>query len=560
MNVPPPAQGMTPQQYYSFLTQQGIPGWAAYDAVTANFGTPEQAQAKYNEDVQKSQEPSTGYQIGQVAGVVGGSLVGREILTGGENVRGWFKVKQPDGTVQDVEVPAVQTNETGQPLPVATENNPLIASKPTIVGTSKDGGALMSDGSTIAADGTITTTDGTKILDNGSVIEANETTGSNYSDYLQYAGYALAAYNVYKALSDKNASDKDKAIASTQAGLGAAQTYNASVGGSYGGYLAVAQGAIGAYQAGTMKNASDEQKTRAVAHQIGMAVANYYTFGLAGLADSFARSQWGGTMSKVDKWMWEDKYGKYLAGTAGLTAMSKLWTSDKWKTEGNRLRKLQEQGVEIPEGFSLPTILPRGRTKDELVRKDLPEDFVGFSPEGEWVNNKFARSRDVKDLKGTDIVGYSAWFEKYGNDWMKLKPEQREQIAQTALSNNAVKEHSGTIDIQWSPQLEEQINKISPLGVGTGPEANKMGKYKPGQNIETLASAAGKPTPSTAIAKQPTSQQPGTSSNQQSATQNLQSLTQPPRMSTAIQGDGQKQWSKEAMQRELARRLERKRR
>lgn len=427
---------------------------------------------------------------------------------------------------------------------------------------------MMSDGTKISADGTITTTDGTKILDNGSVIEANQNTGTNYTDYLQYAGYALAAYNVYKALSDKNASNKDKAIASTQAGLSAAQQYNASTGGSYGGYLAVAQGAIGAYQAGTMKNASDEQKTRAVAHQIGIAVANYYTFGLAGLADSFARSQWGGTMSKVDKFLWEDKYGKYLSGTAPLTAMSKLWTSDKWKTEGNRLKKLQEQGIEIPEGFSLPTILPRGRTKDELVRKDMPEDFVGFAPDGGWVNNKFARSRNIKDLQGTDIVGYSAWFEKYGNDWMKLKPEQREQIAQTALNNNAVKEHKGTIDITWTPQLEEQINKISPLGSGSGPNANKIGTYKPGQNIETLASAAGKPTPSTAIAKQPLSTTPDQANRTVEAISGspstdpafalkpnaLKPISKTPSM------DPNYQWSKEAMQRELARRLERNRR
>lgn len=529
--VPPPAQGMSPQEYYQYLISRSVPGWAAYDAVTAHYGTPQQAQ----DNAANAAKPGGAYQAGQVAGLIGGAVVGREISQGFPNIKaaaGYGKkptVKQPDGTTQEIEVPPVQTTENGQPVAVSTDTNPLIADKPTIVGTAKDGSAMMSDGTKIAADGTITTNDGTKILENGAVIEANENTGTNYSDYLQYAGYALAAYNVYKALSDKNASNKDKAIASTQAGLGAAQVYNANTGGSYGGYLAAAQGAIGAYQAGTMKNASDEQKTRAVAHQIGMTVANYYTAGIAGLVDSYARSQWGGTMAKVDKYLWEDKYGKYLSGTAPLTAMSKLWTSDKWKTEGNRLKKLEEQGVEIPEGFSLPTLLTRGRTKDELVRKDLPEDFVGFAPDGGWVNNKFARSRNVKDLQGTDIVGYSAWFEKYGNDWMKLTPEQRQQIAQTALNNNAVKEHHGTIDINWTPELETQINKITPLGTSLSSERNKMGTYKPGETPSSVGAAASGQSP-------------------------LQTL-QPVQQGTTPQPQ---QWSKEAMQRELARRLARK--
>jgi hypothetical protein len=79
-NIPPPAKGMSPQQYYSFLTQRGVPGWAAYDAVQANYG----GQSNQNE------EPDQGYQYGQVAGLVGGSMLGQEIASGFPTVGGLF--------------------------------------------------------------------------------------------------------------------------------------------------------------------------------------------------------------------------------------------------------------------------------------------------------------------------------------------------------------------------------------------------------------------------------------------------------------------------------------
>lgn len=79
-NIPPPAKGMSPQQYYSFLTQQGVPGWAAYDAVQANYG----GQSNQNE------EPDQGYQYGQIAGLVGGQMLGQEIVSGFPTIGGLF--------------------------------------------------------------------------------------------------------------------------------------------------------------------------------------------------------------------------------------------------------------------------------------------------------------------------------------------------------------------------------------------------------------------------------------------------------------------------------------
>lgn len=94
-------------------------------------------------------------------------------------------------------------------------------------------------------------------------------------------------------------------------------------------------------------------------------------------------------------------------------------------------------------------------------RKDLAEDFVGYTDEKNkqgFVNNKFAKSRDVKDLRPDDITGFAAFGEKYGNDWYgKYNDEQRRGIAKTLLDAGAVSEGKGTLNVAWSPTLEDKV-------------------------------------------------------------------------------------------------------
>lgn len=124
-------------------------------------------------------------------------------------------------------------------------------------------------------------------------------------------------------------------------------------------------------------------------------------------------------------------------------------SSDKWKTEGKRIKKLREKGVDIPDSPTGADKLTRGRSTDELIRKDYAADYVGSPKQGDWVNNKFATSRDEKDLKAEDIWGYSA-FAEHDPDWYKKSEEERRSTAQKALDSGAVDEHHGTVDIDWS--------------------------------------------------------------------------------------------------------------
>ena len=81
---PPPAKGMTPQQYYAALQQQGLSPYQAYIAVQANFGDP---QSYANRQNAKQEQNSA---VGQTVGSVGGLLVGQEAIRGFPNVSGLF--------------------------------------------------------------------------------------------------------------------------------------------------------------------------------------------------------------------------------------------------------------------------------------------------------------------------------------------------------------------------------------------------------------------------------------------------------------------------------------
>lgn len=260
--------------------------------------------------------------------------------------------------------------------------------------------------------------------------------------------------------------------ASGVSGSGGAST----AGTNYAGILAAGLSAYNDYKKLTSDKLSDEQKAMEGSRAIPRAAAAYFTGGLSTLGEGFARKQWGGTLGKIDK---------LKSKTDPFMLASRFWTSDKYKTEGNRLKKLTDQGIAVPENLQLPMMLKRGRKKSELVNPNYAADFVGQTKDG-FVNNKFANSRNEADLKGQDLTGYSAFFEKFGNDWMKkFNENQRNQIAQTALDNKAVRERHGTMDVTWNPDLEGKISKLTGYKFNqppaTPPIVNKPAPLAPGQ-------------------------------------------------------------------------------
>lgn len=141
-----------------------------------------------------------------------------------------------------------------------------------------------------------------------------------------------------------------------------------------------------------------------------------------------------------------------------LVAGSMFGDKDMYLKEHRRLLDLQKQGIDVPEALLESTRLSKGRSKDELIAIEERRASEGLPS-----NVEFARKRDESLLKPQDIVGYSTFMKQYGNDWFgKFNDAQRNDIAQRALDAGAVREHHGTIDVDWKkfdPTVNPQIQQ-----------------------------------------------------------------------------------------------------
>lgn len=283
------------------------------------------------------------------------------------------------------------------------------------------------------------------------------------------------AYDVVSGWLDSGPAASEAANAGWNSGADAAweaqqKAWNAgadAAAGEAGGSTVPTTGADGSYMAAATSllrsgqrfqgTSRDEQKAYEAAMAGPRAVAAFYTFGGSELAEGFARKQWGGTMKKFDKFMMNNPASPVFVPMQ----TSKLWTSDKWKTEGNRVKKLLEAGVEVPEQFRGRMYQKRGLSKKELVNPKYAQDFQGMTADG-WVNNKFQNSRNESDMTYFDLAPYAVWAEKR-NDWWKLSDAQRRAITDRAQAAGAVREHKGTLDVDWDKVGDiDQLIKSAP--------------------------------------------------------------------------------------------------
>lgn len=162
--------------------------------------------------------------------------------------------------------------------------------------------------------------------------------------------------------------------------------------------------------------------------------------------------------------------------TGGLSEVAnflgnRFGDKDRWKTEQNRLQKLQDQGytdITLPE-------LTGGRSKQELI--DIEKQRGG--------NVKFAESRNEADLTPEEIANFATFYEKAGPSGTLT---DRQNLARQALAAGAVREHHGTIDVDWSKvptsapaAAMQQVNPQTAQGlltVGAQPQAIDAGTLK----------------------------------------------------------------------------------
>lgn len=213
-------------------------------------------------------------------------------------------------------------------------------------------------------------------------------------------------------------------------------------------YLGAAGAALGAY--GTYRNLTGHPTAKAGAMS-GAALGG----GLAAMAPLLGLGPvgWGGLALAMA-----------LGGGGGavLGKLGQKWNPDHWMDEQNAVKGLANKGITGWDLYSKSQpVLTKGRSKDQLINRSFATDYIGKDPTAGWVNNKFAQSRNEKDLRPEDIWGYSAFGQKYGNDWFgKFNEGQRKNIAQAYLDAGAVSEGKGAIKLNSTADLDKKIQGL----------------------------------------------------------------------------------------------------
>jgi hypothetical protein len=155
--------------------------------------------------------------------------------------------------------------------------------------------------------------------------------------------------------------------------------------------------------------------------------------------------------------------------------------------------------------------------KQGKVDKRVANDFAGMH-EGEYINNKFASSRDVKDLRPEDVWGALDVYDTLGNDYLGTTSEQqRRDFQQRALDEGLFYEGKGRVRIKDEnrDRYRELFDEVK-TGQGmqrpqayTPDRTNPMGAPMPQGNMPKPADIVGSrmPNPDPGFSAPP--QQPG---------------------------------------------------
>ena len=366
----------------------------------------------------------------------------------------------------------------GQQLPPSMGG---ASSKIEPIGSAEGGGTMMSDGSTILPDGNIKLKDGNVFTPKGEPVGRNVSGAQNIA---AGAGAALAVYGAYQASQDKNLTSDQRNAAYAQSAAQAYQALNtsslgmgSSMGGKVAGGINAAMGIYGRYDNPHM---SGKEKAARAQQDIALAVADVYTGGLASVGKGLLMKT--GIGRKADKWItkFDQKTNPLTIGLGKAGVFGRASTT--MFNEQERMEKLLKEGV-IDESMvkDRARFGPKGTKSDQGYREDMGADFIGLTDKagtgsgeiqesgpGQWLNNKFAKSRNTSDLMAEDIWGYAAFNERFGKDWMGTSEENRRNAANKALEMGLVQEGKGTINIGENQEFDDYFNSI--LG-GGGPQA-----------------------------------------------------------------------------------------
>lgn len=149
--------------------------------------------------------------------------------------------------------------------------------------------------------------------------------------------------------------------------------------------------------------------------------------------------------------------------------ISKLFGGPARNVEKERWERLKMYGFDVPKPDWVDT-------KDRALKaqnKNLAKDFVGYDESGKWVNNQFANTGKDEALRPQDIFEFATNYETFGDAYGRLPQEEQLRLMQIALDNKLVKEHQGTVDINWTPETLQQATDILAANEAKMPGANR---------------------------------------------------------------------------------------
>lgn len=163
--------------------------------------------------------------------------------------------------------------------------------------------------------------------------------------------------------------------------------------------------------------------------------------GLQGAASGAALGSFGGPIGAG--------IGAVIGGAFGAITGHKKKTD----TEMHRFRALKEAGdtsVTDEEAYTKAPYVDKGQS----IRPDLPDDFVGYDDAGNFVNNRYSRLRDDKELHAQDITSSAALRELYPG-FMKLSTDEKNEIAKYFVDRGLVTSKKGSFVIDTSNPFDE---------------------------------------------------------------------------------------------------------
>lgn len=504
-NIPPPAKGMTPQQYYSFLSQQGIPGWVAYDAVQANYG----GQSDPN-------KPDAGYQWGQAAGLVGGAIIGREIAQGFPNVREAFTPAKPttDATIATPRPTGVtRVGAEGAAMAPSAGATPASQATWNAGADAASGGAMVTIDTpagpqtvppAIANDSSFLSTVNWNAVANGSVSLLQA-----YQAYQAYQGGDKLGAGIAAtgALTSGAAAASAAGVGgSTTAAIGAAAPYASIAAGLYGGYQTgqmlsdtaagsqrTKQGAIGGAASGAALGAGIGSIVPGVGTAIG-AVIGGVLGGAAGAIGSwtgsskgkaqFARDQIRGVLQEGG--VLNEKFEGTLADGSKYD-FGKDGSTLKWK-------EINKVAANNPNAWSVAVDLGKSLGEAYGWTGQKASDIAAWygkaavSNAGDDPNVAIANMRHIAKQQGITYDLIKGKLDEALADERITQDEYNQRLnAASQLTNNLYD--------------EKELNSINQSNASV---QTKPGEYKPGQSLETMSQAMGQQMSSNA---QITSQQ-----------------------------------------------------